>query len=144
MKTKTKKTTKQQQPQGNKKEEAEAAARAATREHLETLERAAVAAKVAAFDTTIEHLRTLWKAKGLGDGGVIVAPKSWYTGPETFKSLGLLKFTTRFPDRVLIHQSATETVSALLDSKDQSSGVREFLHIYQTELALLGVLPSWS
>ena len=45
---------------------------------------------------------------------------------------------------MLIQQSATETVSALLDSKDQSSGVREFLHIYQVELALLGVLPSWS
>ena len=76
MKTKTKKTTTRQQPRGTKKEEAEAAARAATREHLETLERAAVAAKVAAFDTTIEHLRALWKAKGLGDVGVIVAPKS--------------------------------------------------------------------
>lgn len=147
MKTKTKKTTKQ--PKGPSKAKtaqaaAEAAAREATRKQLDVLETASMAAKTAAFNTTIEHLRAVWQAKGLGDGGVIVTPKSWAAGPETFRALGLLKFTTSFPERVIIQQSTTEAVSALLDTKDQSSEVREFLHIYQNELALLGTLPLWS
>lgn len=127
----------------SKKEAAAEAAREEIRERLHTLEKAAEAAREAVYSATLAYLLERWKVRGLGNEGVIVAPKSWYTGPEEFKANGLLKFTGKLLGHVLVQTSPTESVSALLDTKDQSSEVREFLHIHQTELAILGAVPIW-
>lgn len=131
-KTVTKKTTKQAA-----EEQAKAVA---TLEHLEMLSKASDAARDATFRSTVEYLSFWWKKLGLGENGVIVLPKSWHEGPEQHRRIGFMNFKSYISGHIMLQQSATEKITALLDSKDQSTQVATFLINHRFELARLGTL----
>lgn len=131
-KTVTKKTTKQAS-----EEQAKAVA---TLDHLETLAMASDAAREAAYRATVDYLVLQWKTRGLGGHGVVVLPKSWHEGPEQHRRIGFTNFKSYISGHIMPQQSATETITALLDSKDQSTQVAAFLLTYHFELARLGAL----
>lgn len=131
-KTVTKKTT--------KKAAEEQAKVAATQEHLEMLSKASNAARETAYRATVEYLSLWWKKHGLGENGVVVLPKSWHEGPEQYRRMGLMNFKAHMPGVIMLQRGATETITALLDTKDQSAEVRAFLNSCEYELARLGTL----
>lgn len=132
MKTKTTKTTKHPHPDEIAMEQAKVnAVHQSERTHRAAL---------------LAHLQQAWRARHqLGNSGVLVLPKSWYTGPEQLRRAGLSMFCADFDvgnaaGFRIIQEGPTELASAILDGKDQSENFRNFIRSTARELAQLGTL----